>query len=229
MHYILHIDTSGEKALIALGRDGVLIDQVVSTDTRNHASVLNIYINELLGKAGVSLKELSAIAVCGGPGSYTGLRIGLATAKGLCYTLGKPLMLHNSLLLMALTSIYNNNNAYNQYAVVMPARDKEYFFASYNAETKTVIEPHHVEENELIQTINQLTDVLLTISNISEDVFNVLKASKDIHIDKVDNIGINGWLKYAFDRFNCNDFVSLSSAEPFYLKQVYTHNSQKNK
>lgn len=229
MHYILHIDTSGEKAIIALGRDGVLIDQVVSTDTRNHASVLNIYINELLVKAGISLKELSAIAVCGGPGSYTGLRIGLSTAKGLCYTLDKPLMLHNSLLLMALTSIYNDNDAYNQYAVVIPARDKEYFFASYNAETKTVIEPHHVEENELVREINQLTDVLLTISNISEDVFSGLKLSKSIHINKVDNIAINGWLKYAFDRFNCNDFVSLSSVEPFYLKQVYTHNSQKNK
>lgn len=229
MHYILHIDTSGEKALIALGKDGVLIDQVVSTDTRSHASVLNIYINELLAKAGITLKELSAIAVCGGPGSYTGLRIWLATAKGLCYTLDKPLMLHNTLLLMALTSIYNNINSYDQYAVVMPARDKEYFLASYNAETKTVIEPHHVEEDELVLGINQLTGVLLTIGNISEDLFCGLKLSKNIHIDKVDNIAINGWLKYAFDRFNCNDFVSLSSSEPFYLKQVYTHNSQKNK
>lgn len=229
MHYILHIDTSGEKALVALGGDGVLIDQIVSADTRNHASVLNIYIDELLNKAGIALKELSAIAVCGGPGSYTGLRIGLATAKGLCYTLNKPLMLHNSLLLMALTSIYNDINAYDKYAVIMPARDKEYFFASYNAETKTVIEPHHIGEEELLQEISQLTNVLLTISNISENIFCDFNPSESIRINKINNIDINAWLKYAFEDFNCNDFVSLSSAEPFYLKQVYTHNSQKNK
>ncbi len=229
MHYILHIDTSGEKALIALSKDGVLVDQIVSADTRNHASVLNVYIEELLNKAAITLKELSAIAVCGGPGSYTGLRIGLATAKGLCYTLDKPLMLHNSLLLTALTAIYNNIDKYDQYPVIMPAREKEYFFASYNAETEIVTGPGHIMEEDLLQIINNLNNALLTISNISQGIFDGVKVSESVHISKIDNIDINGWLKYAFQRFNCNDFVSLSAAEPFYLKQVYTHNSQKNK
>src|SRR5882672_2766392 len=101
MEYLLHIDTSTDTGLLAIGCDGQLLAHSMIEESRNHAGTINNMINSLLADAHISFRQLSAVAVCAGPGSYPGLRIGLATAKVLCYALEKPLILDNKLTVLA--------------------------------------------------------------------------------------------------------------------------------
>jgi tRNA threonylcarbamoyladenosine biosynthesis protein TsaB len=219
MVYILHIDTSGETGVVMLAADGKVLSQRTNTDSRNHASVINIYIDEVVKDAGISLKELSAIAVCGGPGSYTGLRIGLSTAKGLCYALDKPLLQHNKLLLLTVNQHYKFLSTYEFYLSVLPARDKEYFYSIYNNQLKSIVEPRHIFEDELGKILDETVYKTLLTGSINEQ----LATNENINTIINQTVEINSWAQYAFERYNCNEIVSLSNSEPFYLKEVYTH------
>jgi len=105
MSWILNIDTSLETASVIITKDGKIIGSRSNENQKDHASFLEPAIKSLATEAGIQLGELSAIAVVGGPGSYTGLRVGMASAKGLCYALNKPLILLNNLELLATAAI----------------------------------------------------------------------------------------------------------------------------
>jgi tRNA threonylcarbamoyladenosine biosynthesis protein TsaB len=99
---ILNIETATGVCSVALARDGQLIGLKESNKKNSHSSVLTLFMDEVIKTAGVALSDLDAVAVSEGPGSYTGLRIGVATAKGLCYALEKPLIGVRTLQAMAL-------------------------------------------------------------------------------------------------------------------------------
>lgn len=92
MSYILSLETSTDVCSVALHHHNDLLEEIVIHEPQAHASRLSPLIQELLSKTGVKVSELSAVAVSSGPGSYTGLRIGTSTAKGLCYALNIPLL-----------------------------------------------------------------------------------------------------------------------------------------
>jgi tRNA threonylcarbamoyladenosine biosynthesis protein TsaB len=225
MAYILHIDTSAESGFVAIAFKGEIVASKESNDTRNHASILNNDINEVIAEIGISLEQVSAIAVCGGPGSYTGLRIALATSKAICYALDKPLMMHNKLLLLILDNYYTHLSAYDIYASILPARDNEYFISTHDNKLNAVLEPKHIFANELSMTFNEMNGKILTTGNIDVYIEQSLSGKTEIISKKA--IDKDAWCQYSFAQYNRNDFVDLSSAEPYYLKQVYTH-KQKN-
>lgn len=226
MRYILLIDTSGDNGLVALGRDGAVVSIRHSSDARNYAATLNLQVEEVLAEAGIALQDLSAIGVCGGPGSYTGLRIGLATAKGYCYVLDKPLMEHNRLLLLALPEYYKHLLKYEHYTTILPARDKEYFISSYDNQLNSTIAPCHAFEAETEELLAPLKGGHLLVA--APDAF-LERISERLQIDVINttHLSAGAWMRYAFEQFDCNSFVTLASAEPFYLKQVYTHKPRK--
>ncbi len=92
MPFILHIETATIVCSVALSHDENLISRKESSEKNSHSASLTLFIEEVMQAAGIALSQLNAIAVSEGPGSYTGLRIGVATAKGLCYSLDKPLI-----------------------------------------------------------------------------------------------------------------------------------------
>lgn len=93
MPTILCIETATKLCSVALGRDGqILAARDLESDKHVHAEKVNVFIDEVMREAGMTLRELDAVAVGIGPGSYTGLRIGLSAAKGLCYALGIPII-----------------------------------------------------------------------------------------------------------------------------------------
>src|SRR5690349_5936454 len=105
MALILHIDTATNIAAVSFADENNIIALQTSEDQKNHAAFVQSAISQLLKSHQLSLQDIDAVAVVNGPGSYTGLRVGLASAKGLCYALSKPLILLNTLEVMALASI----------------------------------------------------------------------------------------------------------------------------
>lgn len=222
MNYFLHIDTTADIAIVAISCNGSLISSVVSNETRNHASAINIMVAEVLAGAGTSLQGLSAIVVCAGPGSYTGLRIGLSTAKGFCYALGIPLLMDNKLNLLALQAQGQLQKEYDYYMPVLKAREGEYFISIFNNEAGNIYEPQHITE----ATLDGLCEEKGNICVISTDFPHVLvtKYANSLYIVTDTEIRLDFWAFYAFEQYKCKNTVNLSTAEPFYLKQVYTHN-----
>ncbi|HIA36804.1 MAG TPA: tRNA (adenosine(37)-N6)-threonylcarbamoyltransferase complex dimerization subunit type 1 TsaB, partial [Flavobacteriales bacterium] len=109
MGLILNIETATRVCSVALGKNGTLISFKETKVDRSHASSITIFIEQILSEEGLSAKDLDAIAVSKGPGSYTGLRIGVSTAKGLCYALDIPLIAINSLESLAQGYLENND------------------------------------------------------------------------------------------------------------------------
>ena len=221
MKYLLHIDTSVDTGLIAVSGDGSLLAIRTNTETRNHAATINIMIKEVLDELKISFEHLSAVAVCAGPGSYTGLRIGMATAKGLCYALGKPLILDDRLTLLAHQSQKKYGYRYTRYVSLLVARDKEYFISTYTNDLVCTLPPQHIMEEQLHELIDK-NEKTYIITNAPQEVINGVKIN-DFLIDTDIKTDLAAWLSRAYDKYICNNIVNLSEAEPFYLKQVYTH------
>ena len=226
MEYFLHIDTSAETCTVALSADGIPRAHQLNTDTRSQAANINRMIAEVLAEEGIALSRLSGVAVCAGPGSYTGLRVSMATAKAICYVNNIPLFAQNKLTLMAHQAI-NQYPEYESYIAVLIAREQEYFVAAYNRDLTEQVAPVHMPEADLPEMLNGDKNILI-IGNIHQETVNSL-AGSEIRILPVEILDLESWSKFTYNQFKCNESVNLASAEPFYLKQVYTHNSKKNK
>src|ERR1700730_6065882 len=101
MALILNIDTATENASLALSKNGEVLQIISNPDLKDHAAWIHTAIKALMDKSGHALSQINAIALTAGPGSYTGLRVGMATAKGLCYVLNIPMITENTLKVMA--------------------------------------------------------------------------------------------------------------------------------
>src|SRR5882724_11598376 len=101
MALILNIDTATERGGVCLAKEGQLLAMAVNPEQKDHASWLHPAIEKIVKDAGYGMKDLEAVAVTAGPGSYTGLRVGMAAAKGFCYALDIPLITEDTLKVMA--------------------------------------------------------------------------------------------------------------------------------
>ena len=221
MIYLLHIDTATDTGTVAISADGVITAFRVNTDSRNHAAVINMMIGDVLAEAGCSLADVHGVVVCGGPGSYTGLRIGMATAKGLCYALDKPLFVDSRLTLLAHHQYLVHTSNYQQYVALIKARENEYFIAVYDGNFTCLLPPQHIIHDQLPVLVKN-TAHTLWITDADPIALTGL-AVNDLDITNDIATNLSSWGVYAFDQFKCNMNVNLATAEPFYLKQVYTH------
>lgn len=218
MDYLLHIDTSSDTGSVAIGADGKLLAQRINNETRNHAATINLMIEDVLADAGINMEQISGVVVCAGPGSYTGLRIGMATAKGICYALDKPLLLDNKLTLLAYQ--FSQKQAASQYVSLLTAREKEYFIAVYDTDFNCIVTPQHIMAESLNSVIKEADTTVLVTDDAA--VGGTLPLS-NLQIEDSININFELWISYANEQFRRSNIVNLSTAEPFYLKQVYTH------
>lgn len=146
MTLILNIETATEVCSVALGRDGKLLSLRESKSGFTHSENVTVFIDEVIKEAGVSLNALDAIAVSKGPGSYTGLRIGVSTAKGLCFALEKPLIAVPTLKSLTASAINNISNLSRTFRTqismlfcpTLDARRMEVYCAVYDTELKEV-------------------------------------------------------------------------------------------
>ena len=218
--HILYIDTATDIASIAISSNNELVVVRTSEESRNHAATINGMIEEVICEAGLQFKELSAIAVCAGPGSYTGLRIGLSTAKGLCYVLDKPLMMYNKLDLLCRQNINKNNKKYEHFVAVLRAREGEYFISAHAKNLDVVMEAKHVMAKDIFEALGKLPSVCLITEcddvNWNGMMTNLVQIEKSIKIDFAE------WVKWGNADYIEKKFAHLANCEPDYLKDVYT-------
>lgn len=108
MALILNIDTATSYAGVCISKDQKVLASQSHQNQKDHAAFLQPAIEAIMKEANCNLKDIDAVAVTGGPGSYTGIRVGLASAKGICYALNKPLIIVNTLAVIANASIKNS-------------------------------------------------------------------------------------------------------------------------
>lgn len=215
MPNLLYIDTSASKATVAFSQEGKTVAVRTHDNANEQAAVLNIMINNVLEEASCTMDNIDAICVCAGPGSYTGLRVGLSTAKGIAYVKDIPLILFNRLDLIAW-----GQNKKTPFAIALKARNGEYFFATYTDKGMQNNPPQHLFEEDLVVHVSQ--DLLF----ITDDVEFSVSQHKEV-IDANYTLNMNSWIAHAEQRFSLKQFDDLAYSEPFYLKAVYTTQSKK--
>ena len=154
MTKILHLDTANQFCSVALSDELKLIGLKETNEKNAHSHVITLFINEILKTNSITLNNIDAVAVSMGPGSYTGLRIGVSTAKGLCYATNKPLIGVSTLQAMALGTIQTikKPELSNQELIFCPmidARRMEVYSALYDANWNEIrkIEAEIIDEN----------------------------------------------------------------------------------
>ena len=143
MANILNIETSTEVCSVALTSEGQVMDHRENYDGQTHATLLSLYVKDMLEYARSREIRLDAIAVSIGPGSYTGLRIGLSEAKGLSFGLNVPLIGVNTLQLLTVSTMFNHyiDDDKALYVPMIDARRMEVYTAVYNSALEEVMEP----------------------------------------------------------------------------------------
>jgi tRNA threonylcarbamoyladenosine biosynthesis protein TsaB len=217
MSLILHVDCSMENATVALAENGVLLLSISNQQQKDHASFVHIAVDDIIKKTGKKLQDIEAIAVAGGPGSYTGLRVAMASAKGFCYALNKPLIIISTLHLMAYHSSLMHANEIAWYCPMIDARRMEVFTAVYDNNMKLI-----VPEQALILNENSFESLLASnkiyFSGNGAAKFKGIVRSKNAHFSEDDHY-IASMCTLSFQKFIVAEFSDLMYSEPLYIKE----------
>lgn len=217
MAIILNIDTAVESASLCLSRDGEKIGFDSNERQKDQASWMHAAIQRIMMDAGLELKELDAVAVTIGPGSYTGLRIGLAAAKGLCFALNIPLITIPTLEMMAFATIHEDTDLFGP---LIDARRMEVFAGIYDRDLQPVQEPAAmvIDENSFQHLI--ATRRILFSGNGSKKLQKVL-CHRNVSYSDIRATAEH--MKALSDKaFRENKFADLAYTEPLYLKEFHT-------
>jgi tRNA threonylcarbamoyladenosine biosynthesis protein TsaB len=222
MSFILNIDTATEEAHVSIAVDGIILRSAFNNSQKDHGAFLQPAVQQLAKDAGIALTDIDAIAVTAGPGSYTGLRVGLASAKGLCYALNKPLITLNTLEVLAASALHQlRNDQFKDDALLCPmidARRMEVFTAIYNKELLIVAAPSAMVLNE-----DCFKD------RIKDDIFFFGSGSakwkpicKHPHASFITvSILPEAMSKLSNDYLTRQQFTELAESQPIYLKEFH--------
>ena len=221
MSLILNIETATGVCSVALARDGQLIGLKESNTKNSHSLVLTLFIDEVIKTAGIALPDLDAVAVSEGPGSYTGLRIGVASAKGLCYALEKPLIGVSTLRAMAIgmvNPVSANQEFHILYCPMIDARRMEVYCAIFDEKGKEIRETRAeiMDENSFMEYLGKNRIVF------AGDGALKCRPLFDKHPNAVFSEDFQTSAKFMIslseEKFSKSKFEDLAYFEPYYLK-----------
>ena len=215
---ILHIETSTELCSVALSRGLDCIAVKENCEGRNHSAILTLFIEELLVENNISTKQLDAIAISSGPGSYTGLRIGLSTAKGLCYGGDIPLISVSTLQTMCIA--FANQHVVPDFALLCPmidARRLEVYTALFDKKgeqiEKTTAEI--ITEQSFASCLNDCQ--IYFFGNGSSKCRSIITHPNAVFADNFKH-SARYMIQPALQSFNEKRFEDVAYFEPYYLK-----------
>ena len=217
MSLILNIDTAIETASICLSKDKDPVKLSINENQKDHAAWLSVAIQDLMRDTGYQLNQLNAIGVTIGPGSYTGLRVGLSAAKGLCYALNIPLIAIGTLEMMAFAG---KQEPVDLLCPMIDARKMEVFTAVYSKDLEEIKSPHAlIIDKTIFEDLLQAHSTLF-FGNGSKKLQKVLDHPHAVFESIIFNASHMASL--ATDRFMTIQFADLAYIEPLYLKEFFT-------
>lgn len=221
MPLLLNIYTATNIASVCITLNGTTLAFEKNEEQKQHASFLHIAIAEILKKAGVSLSDIEAFAVTSGPGSYTGLRVGMAAAKGFCYALSKPLITVNTLKVMTKAALGCKGNLDKKvlFCPLIDARRMEVFTAIYNADLEPILSPQAIILKEGIFGNYMINNKVLFFGSGSAKLKPVVSNVNGIFINVQFNAIHLGQL--AETCFYNKRFTDVAHSEPTYFKDFY--------
>jgi len=215
---VLGIETSTAVCSVGLSGDE---DQAIEhsfVESRIHSEKLQTLIQQVLKEAGAGMGDIDAVAVSIGPGSFTGLRIGLSTAKGLCFSIGKPLLSVSSFEAVA-TAAARSYPFYERFFIAMDAKQSDFYTGSFRnesglveTETDVTVMPSEIIGQELPDDGKTLvlTDTPFMVAEILKGAFRCEHVLDFCRGEVVASIGMR--------KYRQKEFSDLSSTEPLYLK-----------
>ena len=220
MATILNIETSTEVCSVALTCEGQVLEHHENYDGQTHATLLSAYVKDALDYVRTRELKLDAVAVSMGPGSYTGLRIGLSEAKGLAFGMEVPLIGVNTLQLLVVTTMFHNffDEDDMLFVPMIDARRMEVYTAAYNSALQAVIEPQAMIIDE-----NSFSDILaehkvVFMGNGSNKVREVIKHPNAVFVDGIKPVALE-MMALAEKAFRESDFIDVAYSTPLYLKE----------
>jgi len=222
MSLILNIETATKNCSVSLSKDGdVLFFREIAEVGYSHAEKLHVFIEEVLLQSKHSYSELSAVAVSQGPGSYTGLRIGVSAAKGLCYALDIPMIAVDTLAILA-------EQVQIEEGFIVPmidARRMEVYSAVFNAKHKKVIET----QAEIITTdsFKDYNETIYFIGDSSTKCRETLTKQNFVFKEEIIFPSSREMAKLSYEKYTNSDFVDVAYFEPLYLKDFIATSAKK--
>jgi tRNA threonylcarbamoyladenosine biosynthesis protein TsaB len=213
MALILNIETATKNCSVSLSNNGNLITyREIAEQGYSHAEKLHVFIEEVLLEASIQFGDLKAVAVSQGPGSYTGLRIGVSAAKGLCYALNIPMIALDTLSVLA-------HQIQIKEGLIIPmidARRMEVYSAIFDSQYQKIIET----KAEIIteESFNTYDETIYFIGDSATKCKEVLKQSNHIFMEEIVYPSSKDMAKLSFKKYQENDFVDVAYFEPLYLK-----------
>jgi tRNA threonylcarbamoyladenosine biosynthesis protein TsaB len=211
--YILNIETATKNCSVALAKDGItILCKEIAEEGYSHAERLHVFIEEIIKEVGISFQDLSAIAVSQGPGSYTGLRIGVSAAKGLCFALDVPMIAVDTLQVLASQANISNG-------LIIPmldARRMEVYSAIFtpNFENKRGIQAEIITEN----SFEDLQETLCFVGDCAEKCKPFLNKENHVFLGDIKYPSAKEMSFLSFEKYQKDDFVDVAYFEPYYLK-----------
>ncbi len=217
---ILHIETSSINCSVAISINSNIISCVEQIEANIHASQLTLFIEQVLLQASISLNDLDAVSVGAGPGSYTGLRIGVSTAKGLCYALGIPLISCSSLynLYSKAKDLVQNENV--QIIPLIDARRMEVYSCRYNFNGEILEQANAliIDQDTFKSQLEKHPTLFIGDGAAKVEALyqNNTQATFSLAYPSAMNM-----LEEALLKFEKKSFEDVAYFEPFYLKEFY--------
>lgn len=220
MSNILLIETATNICSVALCSEGKIVSIKESSIVNSHSATITTFIDEVFHEASLRFSDLSAVCVSKGPGSYTGLRIGVSTAKGLCYALGIPLLSVSTLESMTRVFLNCNTNVPNDtlFCPMIDARRMEVYTALFDKNLKQVeaVSAKIIDQESFLEELKQnkvyfFGDGALKCKSILENHENALFIDDFQHSS-------SGMANLSKDKFEFTQFENVAYFEPYYLK-----------
>lgn len=224
MSHILNIDASLQTASVSLAKDGIILQLMQNESRQDHAAFLHTAIKNILAETAVGIKDLDSVAVTEGPGSYTGLRVGMSAAKGLCYALQKPFITINTLEAMAKAAALEISDSENVLlAPMIDARRMEVYTAVYDPtlDPKTPAQALILNEDSYKNELS--CSRVYFFGNAAPKWKTLCKhPNADFSILAYDLPKAVAMLSYR--KYSTKKFTELSLSQPLYLKEFFSNN-----
>jgi tRNA threonylcarbamoyladenosine biosynthesis protein TsaB len=220
--YILNIETATKNCSVSIAENGKTIQcKEIAEIGYSHAEKLHVFIEKILNENQLTFNNLSAIAVSQGPGSYTGLRIGVSAAKGLCFAMGIPLIAVDTLQILASQVKVENG-------IIIPmidARRMEVYSAIFDKNHTQIreVQAEILDEN----SFQDSNETIYFIGDCAEKAKTVLTKTNFIFLENNIYPSANEMSKLSFEKFNKNEFDDVAYFEPYYLKDFLITTSKK--